>query len=101
MVEVFPLLKSLNADGLFKAEYVGTCELQNIATGMYILCITCRKDQHCAQICTVPLFYVRTPTCFGSSLPSSVGFLDPPELLEIELNRIKELYKSVYIVGLF
>jgi hypothetical protein len=28
------------------------------------------------------------PTCFGSSLPSSGSFLDPSELLEIEIERV-------------
>jgi hypothetical protein len=36
-----------------------------------------RNNQQYALICTTPLFYVLAPTCFGSSLPSSGGFLDP------------------------
>jgi hypothetical protein len=38
-----------------------------------------------ALICTTPLFYVLAATCFGSSLPSSGSFLDPSELLEIQI----------------
>jgi hypothetical protein len=30
----------------------------------------------------------RWPTCFGSSLPSSVSLLDPPELLEIQIRWV-------------
>jgi hypothetical protein len=38
--------------------------------------------------CTTPLFYVFTPTCFGSSRPSSGSFLDPPDLLEIQIEWV-------------
>jgi hypothetical protein len=44
-----------------------------------------RNNQHYALICTTPLFYILAPTCFGSSLPSSGSFLDPSELLEIQI----------------
>jgi hypothetical protein len=47
-----------------------------------------RKDQHYALICTTPLFYVLAPTCFGSSLPSSGSFLDPSEILEIQIQWV-------------
>jgi hypothetical protein len=29
------------------------------------------------------------PTCFGSSLPSYGSFIDPSELLEIQIKRVK------------
>jgi hypothetical protein len=50
------------------------------------LCI--RKDQQYALICTTPLLYILVPTCFGSILPSSGSFLDPPELLEIQIKWV-------------
>jgi hypothetical protein len=37
---------------------------------------------------TTPLFYIRAPTCFGSSLPSSGSFLDPSELHEIQIEWV-------------
>jgi hypothetical protein len=40
------------------------------------------------NIHTTSLFYVLTPACFGSSLPSSGSLLDPPELLEIQIVRV-------------
>jgi hypothetical protein len=43
------------------------------------------NNQHYALICTTPLFYILAPTCFGSSLPSSESFLDPSELLEMQI----------------
>jgi hypothetical protein len=51
---------------------------------MFVPCIIrhSRSDQQYALICTTALFYTPAPTCFGSSLPSSGSFLDPPELLE-------------------
>jgi hypothetical protein len=39
-------------------------------------------------ISNTPLFYVLAPTCFGSSLPSSGSFLDPSELLEIQIEWV-------------
>jgi hypothetical protein len=47
-----------------------------------------RKNQQYALICTTPLFYILAPTCFGSSLPSSGSFLDPSELLEIQIEWV-------------
>jgi hypothetical protein len=44
-----------------------------------------RYGQQYALICTTLLFYILAPTCFGSSLPSSGSFLDPSELLEIQI----------------
>src|SRR5215510_12541522 len=41
-----------------------------------------------ALVCTTPLFYILAPTCFGSSLPSSGSFLDPSELLEIQIEWV-------------
>jgi hypothetical protein len=46
------------------------------------LVLLSRNNQHYAQICTTALFYILAPTCFGSSLPLSGGFLDPSELNE-------------------
>jgi hypothetical protein len=43
------------------------------------------NNQHYAQICTTALYYMLAPTCFGSSLPSSGSFLDPSELLDIQI----------------
>jgi hypothetical protein len=65
-----------------------------IAVGVHIsidtkqikyLIASSRNNQHYALICTTPLFYILTPTCFDSSLPSSGSFLDPSELLEIQI----------------
>jgi hypothetical protein len=52
---------------------------------MFVPCIIRRSinDQQYALIYSIPLFYILIPTYFGSSLPSSGSFLDPPELLEI------------------
>jgi hypothetical protein len=49
---------------------------------------TSRNNQHFALICTIPLFYILAPTCFGSSLPSSGSFLAPSELLEIQIEWV-------------
>jgi hypothetical protein len=39
-------------------------------------------------IFTTPLFYILAPTCFGSSVPSSGSFLDPSELLEMQIELV-------------
>jgi hypothetical protein len=54
---------------------------------MFVRCIIrrIRNDQSHALIFTARLFYLLAPTCFGSSLPSSGRFLDPSELLEIQI----------------
>jgi hypothetical protein len=54
---------------------------------MFVPCIIrrSRNNQQYAMICTIPLFYILAPTCFGSSLTSSGSFLGPPELLEIQI----------------
>jgi hypothetical protein len=59
----------------------GRCSL------MFLPCIIRHSinNQHYALICTNPLFYILAPTCFGSSLQSSGSFLDPSELLEIQI----------------
>jgi hypothetical protein len=44
-----------------------------------------RNNQHYALICTTPLFYILAPACFSSSLPSPGSFLDPSELLQIQI----------------
>jgi hypothetical protein len=56
---------------------------------MFVPCIIRHSgnNQHYELICTISLFYILTPTCFGSSLLSSGSFLDPSELLEIQKNR--------------
>jgi hypothetical protein len=38
--------------------------------------------------CTTALFNILDPTCFGSSLPSSGSFVDPSELLEIQIEWV-------------
>jgi hypothetical protein len=38
--------------------------------------------------CTNPLLDILAPKCFGSSLPSSGSFLDPSELLEIQIKWV-------------
>jgi hypothetical protein len=48
-----------------------------------------RNNQQYALICTTPLFYILAPTYFGSSLPSSGSFLDPSELLEIQIEWVE------------
>jgi hypothetical protein len=55
---------------------------------MFVPCIIrrSRNNQHYTLIFTTPLFYILAPTCFGSSLPSSGSFLDPSELLEIQIS---------------
>jgi hypothetical protein len=57
---------------------------------MFVPCIIrrSRNNQHYALICTTPLFYILAPTCFDSSLPSSWSFLDPSELLEIQIDWV-------------
>jgi hypothetical protein len=49
---------------------------------------TIRKDQQNVLICTTPLFYVLNPTYICSILPSSGSFLDPPELVEIQIEWV-------------
>jgi hypothetical protein len=85
--------------------------------------IRSRNNQHNALICTTSLFYILAPTCFGRSLPSSGSFLDPSELLEIQIEWVvyhimcgyvtckpeccgsiccaSQWYKSVHSVGYF
>jgi hypothetical protein len=57
---------------------------------MFVPCIIrrSRNNQQYALICITPLFYVLAPKCFGSSLPSSGSFLDPSELLEIQIEWV-------------
>jgi hypothetical protein len=47
-----------------------------------------RKNQQHTLMCTTPLFCVLAPTCFGNSLPSSGTFLNPSELLEIQIRLV-------------
>jgi hypothetical protein len=57
---------------------------------MFVPCVIRRNrnNQHYALNCTTPLFYILAPTCFGTSLPSSGSFLDPSELLEIQIDWV-------------
>jgi hypothetical protein len=57
---------------------------------IFIPCIIRRRrnNQHYALSCTTPLFYILAPAYFGSSLPSSGSFLDPSDLLEIQINWV-------------
>jgi hypothetical protein len=68
---------------------------------MFVPCIIrrSRNNQHYALIFTTPLFYILAPTCFSSSLPSSGSFLDPSELLEMQIEWVvfyKEAKKSLH-----
>jgi hypothetical protein len=57
---------------------------------MFIPCIIrrSRNKLHNALFCTTPLFYAPAPTCLGSCLPLSGSFLDPSELLEIQIEWV-------------
>src|SRR5215475_13298792 len=57
---------------------------------MFVPCIIIRSrnNQHYALLCTTSLFYILASTCFGSSLSSSGSFLDPSELLEIQIESV-------------
>jgi hypothetical protein len=61
---------------------------------MFVPCIIRRikNDQQYTLICTTPSFYTLALTCFGSSLPSSGSFLDPSELLEIQIEWVVYAY---------
>jgi hypothetical protein len=48
-------------------------------------CIHSINNQHYDLKYITPLFNIQAPTCFGSSLPSSGSFLDPTELLEMQI----------------
>jgi hypothetical protein len=60
--------------------------------------ICSRNNQHYALICTIPLFCILSPTCFGSSLPSSGNFLGSSELLEIQIEWV--VCHNVWLRGL-
>jgi hypothetical protein len=47
-----------------------------------------RNNQHYAMMFSIPLLCILAPTCFGRSLPSSGSFLDPSELLEIQIEWV-------------
>jgi hypothetical protein len=70
-----------NEVGSWKNCYSGTAIRITYSVGS-------RNNQHYALICTIPLFYILVPTCFGSSLPSSGSFLDPSELPEIRIEKV-------------
>jgi hypothetical protein len=54
---------------------------------MFVPCVISRSrnNEQYPLSCTTPLFYILSPACFGSSLPSSGSFSDPCELLEIQI----------------
>jgi hypothetical protein len=66
---------------LFSSKYLWNNSL------MFVPCIirSSRNNQHYTLNCTTLLFYTLAPTCLGSNLPSSGSFLDPSELLEIQI----------------
>jgi hypothetical protein len=70
--------------------YVFICIRKSGNSFMTVPCIMehTRNDQRYALICTTPLFHILAPTCFDSSLPSSRSFLDPSELLEIQIEWV-------------
>jgi hypothetical protein len=47
-----------------------------------------RNNQHYAQICTTALFYILTPTCFGSSLSSSGSFWIRLSYMKIQIDLL-------------
>jgi hypothetical protein len=57
----------------------------NVWTSFNTYMIVLEKNQQYALMCTTPLFYVLAPTCFGNTLSSSGSFLNPFELLEIQI----------------
>jgi hypothetical protein len=69
---------------------------------MFVPCIIrrSRNNQHCALnfTFTTPLFYILAPTCFGSNLPSSGSFLEPSELLEIQIDWVVYHIMCGYVV---
>jgi hypothetical protein len=68
-------------------------------TLMFVQCIIRRNrnNQHYAPINTTPLFYIPAPTCFGSSLPPAGSFLDPSELLEIQIDWVACYMRCGYV----
>jgi hypothetical protein len=72
---------------VFMVFYVGLILVTILRSLIFVPCIIrrSRNNEHYALICTSPLFNILAPTCFGSSLPSSGIFLDPSELLEIQI----------------
>jgi hypothetical protein len=66
---------------------------------MFVPCIIRRNrnNQHHALDCATPLFNIQAPTCFSSSLPSSGSFLDPSELLEIQIELVVCHIMYVYV----
>jgi hypothetical protein len=63
-----------------------------VASSRFFIFTVCTMHCHLnikyALTCSIRLFNVLAPTCFGSSLPSSGSFLDPPELLEIQIEWV-------------
>jgi hypothetical protein len=57
---------------------------------MFVQCIIrrSRNNQHNAQICTIALFYMLAPTCFGSSLPSSGSFWVRLSYVKIQIDMV-------------
>jgi hypothetical protein len=55
--------------------FFGNCNNYKLSKGVQFKCTesySSRNNQHNAHICTTVLFYMLAPTCFGSSLQSSV-----------------------------
>jgi hypothetical protein len=65
-------------------------ELLEIQIGWVVYHIMCGYVTCVPGCCgsVTPLFYILAPTCFGSSLPLSGSFLDPSELLEIQIGQV-------------
>jgi hypothetical protein len=59
----------------------------NCGSLVFVPCIIrrSRNNQHYELICTTALFTILAPTCLGTSVPSSGSFVDPPELLEMQI----------------
>jgi hypothetical protein len=54
---------------------------------MFVSCTTrrSRNNQQYTLNCITPSFNILAPTYFSSSLPSSRSFLDPSELLKLQI----------------
>jgi hypothetical protein len=68
--------------------YLPTAAKYILSLLMFVPCITKRSinNQHYALNYTTTVFNIQASICFGSSLPSSRSFLDPSELLEMQIN---------------
>jgi hypothetical protein len=83
----------LNYHCLFTLLLVPCIDRRSINNHHYTLIVYTNRLTHTAEwnpilsnytlSYTTPLFKIQAPTCFGSSLPLSESFLDPPQLLEM------------------